>query len=351
MKESILNQYELSRSLFERLGIKCKGILSDLIKHQDLNIHQITFRIKTKESISRKIEIKKNKYADINEITDVCGIRIITYLESDVYRVAEIIEKEFKVDKGNSLDKRNLNFDQFGYMSLHLVVSLNDSRQVLTEYAQLKDLKVEIQIRSILQHAWAEIEHDLGYKGTFAIPEKVKRNFNRLAALLETADIEFDRLKRDLNVYEERVHKDIISKPNEVLLDQASISFFVTSDKTFVSARNIIANNTKCKYYDREDFTGELERFPLFNIKSIGELEKKVKENENHFLAFVDSFTKDIREPELNSALPLFYFQHFLACSTNKEDFVVNYFQHGSRRIGGNINVAKDYIKIYNETK
>lgn len=267
--------------------------------------------------------------------------------------MAEIIEKEFLIDPNNSIDKRKRNSDQFGYMSLHYVVSLNEQRQAISENIKFTGLKLEIQIRSILQHAWAEIEHDLGYKGVLAIPENFKRNFNRLAALLETADIEFDRLKRELLEYELKVKDDIISMPNEVLINQASISSFISTNRIFEKARNVIQLNTGCVFYEKVDFKSELERFELFKIETIGELDEKITQNEKHYLSFVDKFTERMTEEKLNSSLPLFYFQHFLACKNNSVDFVEKYFNYGIFLIGGGdgSRSAKEFIDIYNASK
>jgi len=79
-------------------------------------------------------------------------------------------------------------------LPLHYVASLISEREKLTEYKRFAGIKVEIQIRSTLQHAWAEIEHDIGYKGENSVPDSLKRNFSRVAALLEVADIELMQL-------------------------------------------------------------------------------------------------------------------------------------------------------------
>jgi len=350
VKEDILKQFDDANLLYASFGEKCKGILAELIKDNHISLHHITSRVKDRDSLSRKIDNKKGKYLDLSEITDVCGIRIITYLDSDVNKVAEIIEKEFKIDISNSIDKRKLKSDQFGYMSLHYVASLNKQRNSISEYKKFTGLKLEIQIRSILQHAWAEIEHDLGYKGTLAIPEKLKRNFNRLAALLETADIEFDRLKKELTEYEVKVEEKIESHPSEVLIDQASISSFTKSNKIFEQARIIIAKNTGCSFYEKQDFESELERFKLFNINSIGDLDTLISKSKEHYLSFVNLFTNNIRETQLMSSLPLFYFQHFLACSKNSEDYIDEYFRFGSVPLAGGRS-AKEFLMIYNNSK
>lgn len=83
--------------------------------------------------------------------------------------------------------------DRFGYCSVHYVVEMSQKRLNLYEHQAYEGLKCEIQIRSVLQHAWAEIEHDLGYKSEIAIPKRIRRNFSRLAGLLEIADKEISR--------------------------------------------------------------------------------------------------------------------------------------------------------------
>lgn len=350
MKEEILIQFDETNSLYTNLGDKCIGILKELLVDNNIQTHQISARTKNKNSLSKKIDSKKNKYKKLSDITDICGIRVITYLESDVNKVAELIEKEFEIDKENSIDKRNLKSDQFGYRSLHYVVSFDELRSQISEFRKYNGLKFEIQVRSILQHAWAEIEHDLGYKGEITIPEHFKRNFNRLSALLETADIEFDRLKKDLNEYEHNVTATILTFPNEVLIDQASLSSFVKNNEIFEKARKIISRNTKCEFFDSIDYVGELERFSLFEINTIGELEQLVTRNQNHYLSFVDNFTKPMKENRLNNSIPLFYFQHYLACSMNSEDFLNKYFNYGTLKMLGDT-TEEEFLKLFNESK
>ncbi|RYX80349.1 (p)ppGpp synthetase, partial [bacterium] len=202
MKESILEDYKKNKKTYHAYRERIINLLNDLLSAEQIVVHQLVGRTKSLESLSKKIDDKNGKYKSVDEITDIIGIRIITYLESNIDPVAELIEKEFIKDAANSIDKRKLQADQFGYKSLHIVVSLDDDRIKLKEYKRYKDLKCEIQIRSILQHAWAEIEYDLGYKGEISVPEQYKRSFNRLSAQLETADIEFDRLKTELANYE-----------------------------------------------------------------------------------------------------------------------------------------------------
>lgn len=72
---------------------------------------------------------------------------------------------EFSIDEGNSGNKADmLETDKVGYLSVHYFLKLNNKRLALSEYKGYKGLKCEVQVRTLLQHAWAEIEHDRNYK-------------------------------------------------------------------------------------------------------------------------------------------------------------------------------------------
>ncbi len=243
MKETIITLHSQYQP-FEAFKDKILVLLKDLLLDEGIKIHQISSRIKSIESLSKKIDEKSEKYNAIEEITDIIGVRIITYLESEVDSISDLVVKEFIKDEENSIDKRRLKADQFGYRSLHLVVSFSADRCNLSEYKRYVGMKCEIQIRSILQHAWAEIEHDLGYKGENTIPDDYKRTFNRLSALLESADIEFDRLKTDLTNYEVGVPELIRSEPELVDINKASLNSLLKTNSIFLKANLCIEEIT-----------------------------------------------------------------------------------------------------------
>jgi putative GTP pyrophosphokinase len=125
-------------------------------------------------------------------------------------------------------------------MSLHFVLELSKERLQLRENLAFKKLKFEVQLRSILQHGWAEIEHDLGYKGSGNLPKPAKRNFHRIAALLETADLEFIRLKETLSSYENKISSQIISSPELIDINQASLRVAIEKNEDLIALENEI---------------------------------------------------------------------------------------------------------------
>jgi ppGpp synthetase/RelA/SpoT-type nucleotidyltranferase len=114
-----------------------------------------------------------------------------------ISKQCDAIEKN---DKSDLLDKSQT----VGYRSVHDVVHLNTSGLALPEYPRFRELVAEIQVRTILQHAWAETEHDTRYKAVDVAPTAIARRFVALAGLLEIADREFQALQ---DSYERITHE------------------------------------------------------------------------------------------------------------------------------------------------
>ncbi|MEU4417328.1 GTP pyrophosphokinase [Nocardia salmonicida] len=233
--EPHLSDFEHATQNLDDLGVSLTRLISELLRSAGLQTHSIDYRVKSKESANRKVAKGQAKYAGLTDLTDLLGIRIITYFATEVDQVADALWPHLAIDEENSIDKRkSLPPDRFGYLSLHYVAQLGSDRQNLVEYARFKGKKFEIQIRSILQHAWAEIEHDLGYKANDTLPQEMRRRFSRLAGLLEIADDEFVSIRQSLIDIEQRVSKQITDDetapaqssgrmPLNPVIDQSSI--------------------------------------------------------------------------------------------------------------------------------
>lgn len=213
------------RERLSRCGVTLQVLAERLLADRKLSVHSVTHRIKSEESM-----VAKRKRKGGRPLTDVIGLRIITYFQDDVAAVASMINEEFDVDEANSLDKGTiLDPDRFGYLSVHYVAQFKASRLELREYAEFYSQAFEFQVRSILQHAWAEIEHDLGYKAVAEVPRDVRRRFSRLAGLLELGDEEFSALRRDLVEHRRVVESSVASGRGDVSLDRDTIFAWVAS--------------------------------------------------------------------------------------------------------------------------
>lgn len=294
IKEKLISQYLEKKDTYESLGKKLVDLIKDMMKCENIDYQTITHRIKDEKSFDDKItkkqkyddEKKKYKYSDINDITDVCGIRIITSYSDTVYRVAEVISKQFKVDEENTIDKiKAMDPDKFGYLSLHYVISLNEERFKLTEYSKYKDMKVEIQIRSISQHAWAEIEHDLGYKNEVTVPREIRRDFYRLAGLLELVDKEFIDIREKLSLYKNDIEKHIDKPEKDIYIDSVSLKLYIKNSDYFdklceqISIElNLHLSNT---YIEEYDYSRLIKSLNYAGFNTIQEIDKFIIENKN----------------------------------------------------------------------
>jgi len=192
--EELLQQYRNLRPTLVSLADRAYEQLYQALKEQGIYVTAIEHRVKTEKSLAQKLELKGAKYKSIYDITDLVGLRVITFYTDDVDKVAVVAKDLFDIDWKESVDKRKLHeLDAFGYNSLHYICRLKTS--------QNPTLRFELQMRTALQHVWSTIEHDTGYKGDVKIPREYKRQFSRLAGMMELLDDEFSRLRLALTDY------------------------------------------------------------------------------------------------------------------------------------------------------
>ncbi|MGH7867303.1 MAG: GTP pyrophosphokinase, partial [Candidatus Dormibacteraceae bacterium] len=242
LTDDVSRDYSLMTAPLRELGHMMEQLIRQLLGANGIGFHSVSHRVKTADSVSRKIE-RSSAGREIDSLTDLLGLRIITYFRDDVDHAARVIEQEFCVNEANSVDKRAiLDPDRFGYLSMHYIVKLSSGRETLVEYRAYAGIQFEIQIRSILQHAWAEMEHDLGYKSEAAIPRDIRRSFSRLAGLLEVADDEFARIRGNLANFQSTVDADVRKGQQDIEINQNSLLAFAKSSREYLSLVTVAAS-------------------------------------------------------------------------------------------------------------
>ena len=193
-------KYESIRGLYEDYARSISSIIRQCIDADNLVVHSITFRAKDPESFERKAgrvstdDPWSPRYEDpLTQISDKAGIRVITYFLSTLQKVEDIISEQFEVVE--AIERSPTQPDRMGYQSFHYLIRYNSARTSLPEYSQFVGLIAELQVRTILQHAWAEIEHDIQYKAADVLPTPIRRRFASLAGLIEIADREFQAIE------------------------------------------------------------------------------------------------------------------------------------------------------------
>ena len=187
-------------------------------------------RVKEYKSLEKKLELKGHKYKSVFDITDLVGLRIITFYKDEVDYIASLIEKNFDIDYQNSIDKRKMyEVDRFGYMSLHYICSIPKSLYEDSTYPNLNEVKFEIQMRTELQHVWATIFHDTGYKSDVEVPREYIRRLARLEGMLEVADDEFLTIRNEIDSYRNKI-RSLVSKG-----EFKDISFNIDSYQSYLA--------------------------------------------------------------------------------------------------------------------
>ena len=197
-----MQQYHERIPVYERLSRLADEALRKALDAQHVKVTAMEHRIKTESSLAGKLELKGGKYQTIDDVTDIVGLRVVTFYSADVDKVAAIVNEAFAVDRRNSVDKRKQHrLDSFGYNSLHYICRVPKTVVDDPDMPLLNELRFEIQMRTALQHVWSTLDHDTGYKGDVKIPHEYMRQFNRMAGMLELMDEEFSRLRNVLVDY------------------------------------------------------------------------------------------------------------------------------------------------------
>jgi len=268
--ELIMDEYRESVPMLERMKTEVLDVLRDALDRNGLVVTAVEARIKTEESLAGKLALKGAKYAQLSDITDILGARIITFYTDDVDRIAAMAEQLFDIDWENSVDKRKLHqLDSFGYNSLHYICRLPGY-----------PIRFELQLRTTLQHAWAAINHDTGYKSGVEIPREYMRQMNRLAGMLEMVDDEFSRIRTELTDYRRRVQQLVQNgKLDDVLLDGDTF-------RSYLQARPLDALNRRIAAINQ----AEIQEAPLIrylrvlkalDCKTLGDVSRLIKKYED----------------------------------------------------------------------
>ena len=149
--EMILDEYRERIPVFEKMEAVIQEQLRRCLQENHILVAGLESRIKTENSLSGKLELKGHKYHTLDDITDILGMRIITYYSDDVDIISGLVEQLFSIDWDNSVDKRKmLEIDRFGYMSLHYICRIPETMYHDPAMPELNQIRFELQMRSTL---------------------------------------------------------------------------------------------------------------------------------------------------------------------------------------------------------
>lgn len=280
------NRYRATRGTYESMTTRLRSLVTDLISDAGIDVIAIEGRAKTVESFEEKISRKGKKYRNpFVDMTDLVGLRIITYYREDVARIGKILEGEFVIDDDNSMDKATaLDPDRFGYMSVHYIATISPARRNLAEWKQYTDIRFEIQVRTALQHAWAAVQHKLVYKSSTEAPRELRRRLFRLSALFELADEQFSELRDARTRIASEYAADVRTGQFRLPLDEESLAAYLDdSGKRDLVAKMITESGGKIDERDERGLARDrrdlLKLLNLIGISTIVEFDGYLSEN------------------------------------------------------------------------
>jgi len=264
--------YQRQRPLYEHLAQKVEAVVREVLDDQKVQYHSITSRPKEVDSFAGKAA--REEYTDPKkQIKDMAGVRIIAYVDSQARQIAELVERLFKVDPEHSVDTSvRLGVDKVGYRATHYVARFSKDRCRLPEYRRFDRLEFEIQVRTILQHAWAEIDHDRNYKFTGVLPDDIQRRFAVLSGVLELADREFDAIASSIDVYATGVAEMTEKGELDIPINTTSLREYMLT-----KFKDAVASGLE-PIFGKEEASGSaiVEELAAFGISTLAELDNIV---------------------------------------------------------------------------
>lgn len=283
--------YAERRLIYEALASKVEAILREVLSTRSIDYHSISSRAKSLESY--RLKASREKYEQPrNEIMDMAGIRVITYTQSDATKVANCVRELFTVLPGYSIDKsEELGTDRVGYRSIHFLATLGKSRERLPENRALRKMRFETQVRTILQHAWAEFEHDRNYKFAGVLPNEIRRRVSVIAGNLEMTDREFDAIAKEIDKYAVTAEREANSGNLSSSIDSMSLIAYLNKklaplvrkgarpslnlgDKTIIDELHLMGINT-------------IKELDAIVPKDFVDIESRFVEEDSNFLGFM----------------------------------------------------------------
>lgn len=267
-KQKISTEYEQRRSSYDKLIMEVKYILKEAFEKRQIKGSAFQKRVKKFESFYEKIIRKQIDKNFFEAIEDIAGIRIICVYRSQLIIIEEAIRSSLNVISAN-LIRNHPYYSSFGYLSDHYIVRIPQHCSG-ARYDSIKDLKCEIQVRTISMHAWATVSHHLDYKQDVDIPSNLKNDFYALSGVFYVADSLFEKFKvereKSLKKLRNRVKQNKFDFNSEMNLDtMRAYILWKFPDRRMFSFK--------------ADFSDLLNDLAVYSIKDFRTLDTLIEEN------------------------------------------------------------------------
>ena len=209
-------RYVESLTLYEEFASRIRNLIQDLVELENIEFYAIEGWAESPASLLHLLaSLEENDLAGV----DLVRVRVLLRFPEDVLKVEQLISSEFEVEPSRSLPSSSeaLNDPQrFGYPAVVYILGLNESRSHLREWRKYRDLSFRLELRTLLQEAWASILPRVRHSAAGLDERKLTRELNLLSGLLEKADDGFLTLRKVIHDEELLVPQKPKPEPSEV---------------------------------------------------------------------------------------------------------------------------------------
>jgi putative GTP pyrophosphokinase len=262
-------KYRESRPTYERLMEEAIFALDHAIGAAGIRLHSLTGRVKTLESLQEKVE-RRSYTQPLEQAPDLVGARVVVLFMSDLARVDTIVGREFEILRTEDKVEGEVDPTTFGYMSRHFDVRMPAAHHG-PRYEGIRDINFEVQVRTLLMDAWANVSHFLAYKGEASIPVELRRDFHALSGLFYVADKHFELFFGKSIELREETEKRLATDPGRVDLNLDTLGAFL--EQRFADR----------EHSDRAVLAEMADELLRFGYKSIGDVEEMLDESQDIF--------------------------------------------------------------------
>lgn len=278
-------QYDKLMPTLEAVREEVAFVLRDDFEIQKIKIHGIESRVKTFNSWRDKLAERAGD--DEFEIEDMVGARAVCLFKSDIDIIDQRIHELFSVIRKD--DKVTASDDSFGYMSIHYICLMKDSYKG-PRYNRIKDIKFEIQVRTLCMHAWAAISHYLDYKSEWDIPEHLRKGLNALSGLFYVADEQYERLYDARQESKKQADEEAASNSSapipvnlDTIIAYGSATFPDRQAPTMSEASNIVQELNEANYASISSINSDVQSAMGDMLKDEEDTIRRQNESRNPF--------------------------------------------------------------------
>jgi ppGpp synthetase/RelA/SpoT-type nucleotidyltranferase len=202
----------------ERFADAFDAVLHRVLADTGRKTLPVQVRVKTLESFLDKCLRPSRsrpayfRYTDPHhEIKDLVGSRITLYMLGDAQSIVAALHRYLVCEEQEVKGAGDARIP--GYQGTHFSAGFTPERLALPEFAEFRGMQSEVQVRTVLQHTWAEIQHDLIYKPRVDVPVGIQRRLVGLAGILDVVDREFEDVTQDFEDYVSTLQQEGESAP------------------------------------------------------------------------------------------------------------------------------------------